>query len=228
MKIAVIGKGKVGLALWASLLEHHEVTLYGRDFPNEEEIAAELILIAVNDSAVAEVAAHFPNTLTAHTAGAVGLQPGPRSAVFYPLYSFSKEQRVHFKKVPLLLETASQGDRDVLEDVARELSEVVFWIDSQQRQQLHVAAVIVNNFTNHLYTLAQQYCADHDLPFEVLHAIMEQGPAKAIELGPRLAQTGPAVREDQGTIDNHLKALGESDLANLYQILTDSIQKHHR
>ena len=228
MKIAVIGKGKVGLELWGSLFEHHEVVLYGRDYPSEEDIAADLILIAVNDSSVAEVAANFPNTLPAHTAGAVALQPGPRSAVFYPLYSFSKEQRVDFKRVPLLLETASQGDRDVLEEVARDLSDEVYWINSAQREKLHVAAVMVNNFTNHLYTLAAEYCDQRGLPFEVLHAIMEQGPGKAKELGPKLAQTGPAVRGDQGTINKHLQELGESDLAELYQLLTHSIQKHHR
>lgn len=227
MKIAVIGKGKVGLELWGSLLEHHEVVLYGRDYPSEKEISADLILIAVTDAAVAEVAINFPNTLTAHTAGAVPMQPGPRSAVFYPLYSFSKEQRVHFKQVPLLLETASQGDRDVLEDVARDLSDAVYWIDSAQREKLHVAAVMVNNFTNHLYTLAEEYCDQRGLPFEVLHAIMLQGPSKAKELGPKIAQTGPAVRGDQGTINKHLQELGESDLAKLYQILTQSIQKHH-
>jgi len=227
MKIAIIGQGNVGLLLYQALFPNHQVVSYGRNAPSEEDLEVDLLLIAVPDDHVKEVASRYPNTLTAHTAGAVPLLEGPNAAVFYPLYSFSKNTTVDWSQIPLLLETRSQGHRMLLDEVAETLSERVYWITSAQREQLHVAAVMVNNFTNHLYTLAQHYCQERGLPFEVLHRIMLQGPQKAIDVGPEKAQTGPAIRGDQGTINKHMEALGETELATLYQLLSDSIQKHH-
>jgi len=227
MNIAIIGQGNVGLLLYQALFTEHAVTSYGRDLPREEDLEVDLIIIAVPDDAVADVASKYPNTLTAHTAGAVPMLKGPNAAVLYPLYSFSKNTKVDWSKVPLLLETRSQGHRMILEDVAETLSDHRYWISSAQREKLHVAAVMVNNFTNHLYTLAEAYCEERELPFEVLHQIMLQGPEKAVEYGPKKAQTGPAVRGDQGTLNAHMETLGESELAILYQLLSESIQKHH-
>lgn len=227
MDIAIIGQGNVGLLLYQALFTNHAVTSYGRNAPQEGDLDVDLIIVAVPDSAVQEVASRYPNTLTVHTAGAVPMLHGPRAGVFYPLYSFSKDTKVNWSKVPLLLETQSQGDRMVLEDIAESLSDYVYWINSSEREQLHVAAVMVNNFTNHMYTLAEEYCKERELPFEVLHRIMLQGPTKAVQYGPKKAQTGPAVRGDKGTIKKHMETLGDSELAALYQHISDSIQKHH-
>ena len=37
------------------------------------------------------------------------------------------------------------------------------------------------------------------------------------------AQTGPALRNDQITIDKHIDHLSESDFLNLYKLITKSI-----
>ena len=86
---------------------------------------------------------------------------------------------------------------------------------------------MVNNFTNHLYTLAYEHAAEHDLPVEILHAIMRQGPDKAIKLGPKKSQTGPAVRYDAPTLAKHLDSIKDPEVQQLYRLLSGSIQKHH-
>ena len=86
---------------------------------------------------------------------------------------------------------------------------------------------MVNNFTNHLYTLAYEHASQNDLPVEILHAIMRQGPDKAIELEPKKAQTGPAVRFDTPTIEKHMASIIDVDTQELYRLLSASIQKRH-
>ena len=63
-----------------------------------------------------------------------------RAAVFYPLYSFTKAQDIDWLKVPLLLETARKEDEILLHELAQLLTEKIFWISSEQRENLHAAA----------------------------------------------------------------------------------------
>jgi len=60
-----------------------------------------------------------------------------------------------------------------------------------------------------------------------LHAIMRQSPGKAIELGPKKAQTGPALRFDTPTLEKHMDSIKDQDVQTLYKLLSASIQKHH-
>jgi len=61
---------------------------------------------------------------------------------------------------------------------------------------------------------------------ETLFAIMKQGPDKAIAMGPKAAQTGPAVRGDKKTIDAHLERIRDTEVQRLYTLLSASIAKH--
>ena len=223
MKVALIGKGNLGHHLYEGLSAHVAMEWYGRDYPLT--IDADVILVAVPDTEVLKVCHSFKDKLIAHTAGSVKLPDTSRAAVFYPLYSFSQGQEVDWSKVPLLLETARKEDEIVLNELAQLLTSKIFWITSEKRENLHVAAVLVNNFTNHLYTLASDHCTAYELPFEVLHPIMKQGPEKAIESTPLKAQTGPAMRGDQNTMDKHLSQLENDELRELYVWMSNSIKK---
>ena len=115
----------------------------------------------------------------------------------------------------------------MLRAIASCLTQKIFDVPSEKREKLHAAAVMVNNFTNHLYTLAYEHASQNDLPVEILHAIMRQGPDKAIELEPKKAQTGPAVRFDAPTIEKHIASIADAGVQELYRLLSASIQKHH-
>jgi hypothetical protein len=68
---------------------------------------------------------------------------------------------------------------------------------------LHVAAVFVNNFTNHLYQIGQEICTDNRVPFEILTPLISETAQKIMLLSPQDAQTGPAKRNDTATIAAH-------------------------
>ena len=225
MNIAIIGKGNLGTHLYHGLQPHAQVQWYGREFP--ANLQADLVLVAVPDSEVPSVCASLQGTLVAHTAGAVSLQPGIHSGVFYPLYSFSKGQTVQWSEVPVLVEANREEDEAVLKELAHRLTKKTYSISTAQRQHLHAAAVMVNNFTNHLYTLASEHCAEKSVSFEVLHPIMKQGPEKAISSSPKEAQTGPARRGDQQTMEQHQRTITDPAVKELYQLLSKSIQQTH-
>jgi predicted short-subunit dehydrogenase-like oxidoreductase (DUF2520 family) len=88
-----------------------------------------------------------------------------------------------------------------------------------------VAAVFANNFANHCFSIAEQILAQQDLPFEMLHPLMEETLAKALADAPAKMQTGPAIRGDKDTINRHLQLLAQTpDWAALYLQISKNIK----
>ena len=82
---------------------------------------------------------------------------------------------------------------------------------------LHLAAVFVNNFTNHMLVQGREIALKAGFSFEILSPLIQETIAKALELGPENSQTGPAVRNDKNTIEKHLELLSFSpELPRIY------------
>ena len=162
-----------------------------------------------------------------HTSGGVALEKisnHNRRGVFYPLQTFTKGKAVDFKTIPICIETEFSADLKILKKIAKSISDKMYIINSEQRKALHVAAVFVNNFTNHLYQIGNQICEENNIPFEVLHPLIQETAEKIKELSPSEAQTGPALRNDTKTIEKHIDFLENPEYKKLYQLLTQSIQ----
>lgn len=190
---------------------------------------SDLYIISVSDNAISEVSSQLPfnNQLVVHTSGTSSinvLDTKNRRGVFYPLQTFSKIKEVDFSIVPFCLEAENTADFKLLETVAKSISTAVFSINSEQRKALHVAAVFVNNFTNHLYQIGQEICEEHQVPFEVLKPLILETADKIKTLSPAEAQTGPAKRHDSITTNAHLEFIQNENQINIYKILTQSIQ----
>jgi len=252
IKVSIIGSGNVAQHLITAFLnlkksgnEIELVQVYSRkkesllhlldseqivtDFNDLQE--ADLYLISVSDDAIETVSAQLPfkNQLVAHTSGTSDisiLDSNNRKAVFYPLQTFSKNKAVDFKTVPLCLEAENKEDYQLLEKVAEAISDNIYSIDSTQRKALHVSAVFVNNFTNHLFAIANDICTENQIPFETLKPLIKETVQKIMNLSPEEAQTGPAIRNDQKTIAAHQAFLKNENQLNIYNILTQSIQEH--
>lgn len=193
---------------------------------------ADLYLLCVSDQAIESLLPQLrflEDKLIAHTSGAT---PGSvfethfsRYGVFYPLQSLSKSQAIEWSQVPFCIDAKEESDLVKLEQLAQQLSQHVYRIDDQQRSLLHVAAVFVNNFSNHLYHLMDQWLRDEEIPFDLLRPLILGGAQKIQDLSPREAQTGPAIRADLNTIRRHMEILQEKrpELVELYKILTESI-----
>jgi predicted short-subunit dehydrogenase-like oxidoreductase (DUF2520 family) len=209
-------------------------TLGARWTDDWEEILpeADWVLVAVRDDAIAEVAAlvapHLEHALVTHTSGAtpgkVLLPACARYGVFYPLQSFSHERTPVWSKIPFCVDAAEEHDVLFLKKIAKTIGNLVYRVNDEQRAVLHVAAVFANNFANHCFALAEKLLDEKDLPFEMLHPLMEETLAKAIQDSPAKMQTGPAVRGDGDTVHRHLQLLqAHPEWQTLYARLTDSI-----
>ena len=144
----------------------------------------------------------------------------------HTLQTFSKNKDLDFKVIPICLESENATDYQLLEKVAKTISAKVFAINSEQRKALHIAAVFVNNFVNHLYKIGSDICNENQVPFEILKPLIQETAEKIMILSPDEAQTGPAKRMDNKTIESHLKFLTDENQKHIYKILTQSIQNN--
>lgn len=193
-----------------------------------EIIKADLYIIAVSDKSIAEVSSYLPfsNRLVVHTSGSFSIDDmvsKNKKGVFYPLQTFSKNREVNFNEIPICIEATNENDYEILSKVAQSISNKVYKINSHQRKSLHIAAVFVSNFVNHLYQIGNEICLENQLNFEILKPLILETANKIVSLSPNDAQTGPAIRNDNETINSHLNFLSDENQRDIYKMLTKSI-----
>jgi predicted short-subunit dehydrogenase-like oxidoreductase (DUF2520 family) len=201
-------------------------------FPDSTKI----IIVSVPDHRLQKVLHELrcsDETLVAHTAGSSGLDIFPdkfkRKGVFYPLQTFSKKRKVSFTDLPFMLEASDHESAMILKSLAESLKGKVYFVESDQRRMLHLAAVFVNNFTNHILTVGKEVAYKAGFPFEILVPLLKETISKALDYGPENSQTGPAVRNDQNTIEKHLELLSFSpELQKIYYEMTQSIVEYYK
>ena len=190
------------------------------------------VFIAVRDDAIAGVAAGLApfvrDALVTHTSGSTpGAVLAPyfeRYGVFYPLQSFSRSRTPVWSRIPFCVDAQLDTDVLVLKRVAKVIGNLVYQVSDEQRAVLHVAAVFANNFANHCFAIAEKILEEKDLPFELLHPLMEETLNKALHESPSKMQTGPAARGDIDTIHRHLNWLEQHpDWREMYQTLSKCI-----
>jgi predicted short-subunit dehydrogenase-like oxidoreductase (DUF2520 family) len=197
--------------------------------------STDIIFVAVPDHRLKSVLHNLKcrtGTIVVHTAGSMGLDIFPdhivNKGVFYPLQTFSKERKVSFKDLPVLIETINNKSERILVSLAEAIGGKVHYMDTDHRRMVHLAAVFACNFTNHMLTGGKEVVMKAGLPFDILFPLIKETISKAIETGPENSQTGPAVRNDQNTIEKHLELLSfSSDLQRIYSEITRSIIKYH-
>jgi predicted short-subunit dehydrogenase-like oxidoreductase (DUF2520 family) len=196
--------------------------------------SADLYVIAVSDTAVAAVASELRlnNKLVVHTAGAVSKDVLSGSSknygVLYPLQSLRSELNEQ-PEIPFLVDGNTEDDLTLITEFANTISNQVQQANDEQRLKLHVAAVMVSNFTNHLYTLARAYCLQEHVDFTMLLPLVSAVADRLHEYEPAAVQTGPAVRNDEITIQKHLALLQHHPaLKTMYILFTESIRKMYK
>ena len=251
-RIAIIGTGNVAWHLAPALEDAgHTVTeIYGRDIAKAENLTsrvyeaeatdeldfseskAEIFILAVSDTAIVEIADELilpEESILVHTSGSVSLEMlGYSSAtytgIFYPLQTFSRGREVDFSEVPFLLESEDQTTLLKLKKLAKTLSPINYVVKSKDRKALHVAAVFAGNFTNHMIRIAEEIMNRQGLDFEMLKPLIVEVVSKSLELGAKKAQTGPAIREDFTTLENHHQFLTYNEsVAEIYKLISQDI-----
>jgi len=251
MQISLIGAGNLATQLAPALAAkgHRFLQVYSRTEESAGLLAgilgceavtrpelirpgADLYICALKDDALSMILPRLDigNGLLVHTAGTISMDVlsayTTDYGVFYPLQTFSKLRRVDFSIVPFFIETARPESLDLLRELAQCLSEKVIPADSDQRRQLHLAAVFANNFVNYLYGIAEELVQEKGLDFKYLLPLIEETANKVQTLSPVLAQTGPAVRFDHAVMDHQLESLkNHPDLQKLYEYLSQGIHE---
>lgn len=195
-------------------------------------LKADVIMLAVPEGALIEIQQHYrfdPSQLVVHTSGAEPLQSlnHERCGVFYPLQSFTKGVTVDFKKIPILIEANDPETAMVLKELAQAISHTILDVNSEERLTLHLAAVMVNNFTNHFYTLTDDLLSKTPFSLELLFPLIEETIRKMKAIGAKEAQTGPARRGDVKTIERHKDLLNDELMREIYELITNSIRRRY-
>jgi len=228
--VQVFSRTETSASLLANMLECCYVTK-----PEEITPDATIYLISVSDMAIEDVLSKMDcnNKLVAHTAGSIPMNIlskfSENHGVFYPLQTFSKSRNVNFSCIPFCIEANTAENEQILVELASLISNDVRIITSEQRKQLHLAAVFANNFVNHMYAIADEIIQQKDLPFDILYPLISETAAKIENITPHAAQTGPAKRSDMAVMQDHLSMLNDKpNLKKLYSSISDSISEYHK
>lgn len=169
------------------------------------------VFLCVPDRMIAEIATKFPKEcLMIHVSGSAHIDvlgAFPRSAVFYPLQSFTRGASASWENIPILVEAKPPAYEADLHQLGLVLSGFSEKVTSEKRRKIHLAATIANNFTNRVITMAYEYAQKEGIDPKWLLPLLEQTIRKIQIMNPEDAQTGPARRGDEKTLNEHLELL---------------------
>jgi predicted short-subunit dehydrogenase-like oxidoreductase (DUF2520 family) len=247
MKISIIGSGNVATVLGRLLKQKSFLIaeIVSRNKIHASNLAEELnasavdiktisknsdvYIIAVNDDAIDTVSNQLSvdDKIVVHTCGSASIhilkKTSENFGVLYPLQSLRKEI-AYSPVIPFLIDGNSNHSKNIITKLATSISDNVREASDEQRMQYHLSAVIVSNFTNHLFSLTKEYCKTNNIDFALLIPLIEEITNRLKTFNPSEMQTGPAIRGDVSTIQKHLALLKNfPELKNIYAVMSESI-----
>ena len=193
-------------------------------------MAVDYIFLAVKDSAIASVferinsSALFISFSGMLDEQQLAIASNKAIATLWPLYSINTAVK-HTTPIPFIINNETTQHSSELRFLASQYSTTIIELSYEQRKAAHLAAVVLNNFVNHLYALTQSFCEEKQLDARLFIPLVAQTAAQYTALNAHNTQTGPAIRGDQDTIQKHLEILVNSPLEGIYSLLTESIKK---
>lgn len=257
--VGIIGTGNLAHHLAPSLNKLSMLSIdyiVSRDFDHAKRMAAilsakplteieeipqstDIIIIWTNDDAITTISnklkLHLSSqTIIIHSSGLKSMeaidQYFSHKGILWPIQSFSKKDNLlNVSEIPFCIMASNNEVNDLLTKIAKELSNHVYELNVHQKAMLHLTAIMSNNFVNHLFHISKTLLDKTDIPFEILFPLIRKTVEKIEMMEPGDAQSGPAIREDEATMDAHLALLGKDEsLKNIYQALSKSIINYKR
>ncbi len=204
-KTAIIGLGNVGTHLANEISKKHQISVFtqstgvnSRHLNKQVLIGSlkefnptefEFIILTVPDVYIQQVGEkiHSPSTVILHTSGSrpiTDLNNHQKYGVMYPLQTFSISKTVDFNTFPLFIEGDSEVTTSIISSYASTIDPDVRVMSSKDRLKLHLAAVFMCNFTNHMYHISAQILKELGMSFIELQNLATETLAKAVELSP--------------------------------------------
>lgn len=186
---------------------------------------ADLILLTVPDDMIGPLAAELAPAMWAgkaviHTSGAhdaAVLEPlarhGAQTGSLHPAFPFADCDSA-VQSLPgasFALEASAEPLKGWLEALVQALDGHALYIPPGHKALYHAALVLASNYTVTLYALAEEILlsmgADTTTADNALNVLVSQTVKNIEQQGIPQALTGPLVRGDSGTIEQHLQAL---------------------
>ncbi|RNA61032.1 DUF2520 domain-containing protein [Chryseobacterium nematophagum] len=245
MQIVIIGSGNVAYHMAKAFILNniYLAQIFGRNEKELKKISeelnipystdriedADLYIICVSDNSIENVSKVITNKncLVAHTSGSLPkdiLVGEYRKSSFYPLQTFSKSKRLEYSTIPFFIEAENEVDKRFLFEIANKISKNVMESTYEKRKYIHLTAVFACNFVNHLFSRAKEISDSQEIPFNYFFPLIDETVEKIYEIDPKLAQTGPAVRNDKRILELHEQLLKDESL-EIYKTMNHSIQK---
>ena len=247
--IILLGSGNVATHLGIALKNSNYtiVQVYSKSIKNAKILAnklearftndlsklksADLIIVCIKDDAILSVLSQIKNTAIVHTSGSIELnvfkEKFSNYGVFYPLQTFNKEVDINISEIPFCIEGNNLAFEKQLTTLAKQLSNNVVLMNSEQRKQVHIAAIFACNFSNQMFSIADDLLAEKNLDFKILLPLIKQTIAKLSTNKPKTVQTGPAKRNDNNIIQEHIKHINKQEVKDLYQEISNNIIRTH-
>ena len=249
LNISFVGSGNVATnmakELFSKGLKINQV--FSRNLENAKHLASEvdakginnfnilsecdLVIISVPDDAVESCLKNIPQNIpVVHTSGNTSLQERENglSGVFYPLQTFSKDTLADWSNIPICIESENEQFLKTLYQLGEKISSTVKIITSENRKLIHLAAVFACNFSNHMGAISEKFMNENGMEMELLNPLMSQTFENTLKGNISEKQTGPAKREDFGTITSHLELLqSEKTTKELYLSISKHIMEFH-
>ena len=251
MNIVCIGSGNVAWHLAQRLHKagHKIEQVYSRSIANAQYLAdivdadsvtdlnliapnADLYLIALRDDITSELSQSFPihlgpSQIICHTSGVLASDTfasiSENCGSFYPYQTLTKGNPLDHAQLPICIHANNEKTIATLQNLASQISSQVQRLSDDKKKYLHIAGVVINNFTNHLVYQAEQLLESKEISPDLMKPLLKNTISKLENLNPLAAQTGPARRNDLDTINKHLELISNPKLKEIYQSITNSI-----
>ncbi|MFN8535103.1 MAG: DUF2520 domain-containing protein [Dehalococcoidia bacterium] len=249
LRIAIVGAGRAGRSLAQALTraDYAIVSVSSHTLASAHALAAlipgarvgppdqaDLVLLTVPDSVIAEVASHIPwrpGQFAVHCAGSLGREvlagieaTGAIAGAWHPLQSLARDDTSRFRGIRFAID-APPALEAILDEMTRALGGVPLGIPPEGRVLYHLGATLVSNYAVTLVAIAAELwgemAIDRAEAVAALAPLLAGTAANLGEVGLPGALTGPIARGDLSTIDRHLAALARTrpDLRPVYEIL---------
>jgi predicted short-subunit dehydrogenase-like oxidoreductase (DUF2520 family) len=252
--VSIIGAGNVG---WHLACAFHfagiEIKqIYSRNYSKAKELAQmvsaipvssfeewesiqDLCLLCVSDDAIGPLLRNdrLLRCCVVHTSGSTGMEVFPASefgqGILYPLQTFTRGVDMDYSTIPFLVEGNTSEMTNSLIGLAGKVSATVIDSDSQMRRRIHTAAVFACNFGNHMSVIADKLLKEAGMDIQIIRPLIEQTYIKMNDMSPEAAQTGPAQRGDNSTLEKHLEELKDKPLEQeIYKLLSENILRYRK
>jgi predicted short-subunit dehydrogenase-like oxidoreductase (DUF2520 family) len=200
---------------------------------------ADIYLLCINDDSIAEFMNKWSLKFTEkqiliHTSGSIP------SSVFksfhdhfgcvWPIQSLTKDITSNATEIPFVITASDEATKESIFAFIHTISDHIIETDDETKSDMHFMAVMVNNFTNHIYSLVEDFGKEKQIDFNIFLPLIKASIDKLSFASPSEIQTGPARRNDQKIIQNHLTKLNKyPELQEVYTTLSQSIiTKYHQ